>query len=89
MKYNPITQNLYTNDMIFIKQLSCPYNINWEMLPENNDKKKRFCSLCQDYVYDTNGLSDMKVIDMVKNKQNICLMLSYTQKNIEIGLYDG
>jgi len=89
MKYNPITQNLYTDDMIFIKQLSCPYNINWDMLSKNNGIEKRFCSLCQDYVYDTNELSEVEVLQMVKNKQDTCLKLSYTQKNIEIGLHDG
>jgi len=90
MKYNPITQKLFTNDMIFIKQLSCPYNIRWDMLPKNNDDtEKRFCFLCQDYIYDTNELSDTKVLQMVKNKPDTCLKLSNEQKNIKIGLYDG
>ena len=89
MKYNPRTKKLYTDNMIFIKQLSCPYNINWDMLPKNNDIAKRFCSLCQDYVYDTNEFSDVEVLQMVKNKQDTCLKLSYTQKNMEIGLHGG
>ena len=89
MKYNPITQKLYTDDMIPIKQLSCPYNIKWDMLPkDNDDPEKRFCSLCQDYIYDTNELLDTEVLQMVKNKEDICLKLSFKQKNIKIGLYD-
>lgn len=89
MKYNPLTQKLYTDDMVLIKQLSCPYNITWDMLALDDNIKKRFCSLCQDYVYDTDGLSDINVLQMVKKKQDICLKLSCEQKNIEVELYNG
>lgn len=88
MKYNPQTQKLYTNDMKYIKQLSCKYNIRWDMLPKNDDTK-RFCSLCQDNVYDTEQLSDDEVVRMVNNNKMICLKISYDQNNIDVGEYDG
>ena len=47
MKFNPITQRLFTDDRCLIKRLHCPFKVDWRKLePTPKDATARACDRC-------------------------------------------
>lgn len=84
MKYNPITQDLYTDTGIFIKQLHCPLAKKWEQLANTLTPMAKVCSTCNKAVYDTSTLSDSEVLAMLNVTAETCLKVDFEQPNITI-----
>lgn len=84
MKYNPITQELYTDAGNFLKQLHCPLAKRWEQLDPTSDVQAKTCSTCNKPVYDTSLFVDSELQDMLKNAPKTCLKLDLEQSNLTI-----
>lgn len=84
MKYNPITQELYTNPGAFLKQLHCPLAKTWEQLDPTSITQAKLCSTCNRAVYDTAKLSDTEVQAMLQNAPETCLKVDLNQENLTI-----
>lgn len=84
MKYNPITQDLYTDTGTFLKQLHCPLAKKWEQLAITSTAMAKVCSTCNRAVYDTAKLSDSEVLTMLNDAPETCLKVNFEQPNITI-----
>ncbi|RVU01270.1 hypothetical protein EOD41_04700 [Mucilaginibacter limnophilus] len=84
MKYNPITQQLFTNTGAFLKELYCPLAKTWEQLEPTSNAQAKLCSTCNQAVYDTAKLSDTKVQAMLQNATETCLKVDLNQENLTI-----
>ncbi len=84
MKYNPITQELYTDTGTFLKQLHCPLAKGWEQLNPTSNAQAKTCSTCNRAVYDTSIFSDNDVQDMLNEAPETCLKIDFNQPNITI-----
>ena len=59
MKFNPLTQTLYTNDGQRIKKIHCPYpSLKWSELSTIEGKMDKVCSLCESRIVETKEYSD-------------------------------
>ncbi len=88
MKFNPITQTLYTNSNVLIKKLDCPYSKGWQHLALNEDRSSRRCDVCAKDVIDTQGLSDEVVLEAVMRDPATCLKVALSQENIRVVNFD-
>jgi len=84
MKYNPITQELYTDTGTFLKQLHCPLAKKWEQLDLASIAQAKTCSTCNRAVYETSNLSDNDLQTMLQNASETCLKLDFNQPNLTI-----
>jgi hypothetical protein len=88
MKFNPITQRLYTDDNVLIKQLHCPYRMAWHELAATNDASIRLCAVCVKSISDTDGLTDQAVLELVRENSSACLRVSLDQDNVQVVHWD-
>lgn len=84
MKYNPITQELYTDTGTFLKQLHCPLAKTWERLEPTSNAQAKSCSACNRAVYDTAKISDTEVQAILQNAPETCLKVDLNQDNLTI-----
>lgn len=84
MKFNPITNKLFSNNGRFIKQLHCPYKVEWDTLEGNSENSNRSCGICEREIIDTNHLNDSEILSFILNNPNTCLKLNFNQVNLEI-----
>lgn len=84
MKFNPITNKLFSNDGGFIKKLHCPFKVEWETLNGNSENGNRSCGICDREIIDTNHLNDSEILSVIGDKPNACLKLNFNQINLEI-----
>lgn len=84
MKYNPITQELYTDAGTFLKQLHCPLAKKWEQLDPTSDSQAKTCITCNKPVYDTSLLMDSELQNMLINARETCLKVDLEQSNLTI-----
>jgi len=84
MKYNPITQELYTDAEVFLKKLHCPLAKRWEQLDPTSSAQAKTCSTCNQPVYDTLLLEDSKLQEILKNAPETCLKVDLNQQNLTI-----
>jgi hypothetical protein len=84
MKYNPITQELYTDAGAFLKKLHCPLAKRWEQLDPTSDVQAKTCSTCSKPVYDTSLLMDSELQQMLQNVPETCLKVDLNQQNLAI-----
>ena len=84
MKYNPITQELYTDTGTFLKQLHCPLAKKWEQLDPTSSAQAKTCSTCNRAVYDTSILGDSEVQTMLNTAPETCLKVDINQPNLTI-----
>ena len=90
MKFNPITNNLFTDDGRLIKQLHCPKNMNWDQLKkEEVNLKKRLCSACNHPVLDTQFYSEENLTKLLEKDPRTCLKIDLDQNNIEIIIHEA
>jgi hypothetical protein len=84
MRYNPLTQELYTNTNILLKKLHCPLAKKWEHLANTSIAMAKTCSACNRAVYDTSKLSDSEVQAMLNEAPETCLKVDLEQSNLTI-----
>ena len=85
VKYNPLTNTLYTDDGHLIKQMYCPYNsIDWDRFSLIDGSMDRYCDICESTVLDTKELTDDMLLKLLKNKPDTCLKIDFDQENIRI-----
>jgi len=84
MKFNPITNELFSNEGNFIKQLHCPFKVEWDTLKVNSDNRNRSCSICDREIMDTQYLEDSEIISFIEDTPHACLKLNFNQENLEI-----
>lgn len=83
MKFDPITNELYTDQGQFVKRLYCPFKV------ERSDMEKtsliaRKCSICKHDIIDTAFLSDEDLLKTVETNKNTCFKLNFNQNNLTI-----
>ena len=85
MKFNPITNTLYTNDDKLIKKMYCPYtSLNWGDLSSIEGSMDRFCAICKSNVVETNSMEDEVLLKLLQEKPETCLKLDWNQANVRI-----
>ena len=84
MKFNPLTKEIYSDNGQFIKQLNCPFKIDWENLLLSQESNKRLCYRCNHEIIDSASLDDQTLIDLVKRHPDTCLKIDFNQSNIKI-----
>mgnify|MGYP006130881673 CR=1 FL=1 len=87
MKFNPLTKEVFTDKGDFIKSLSCPFKINWELLELNNSSTRK-CLNCESLIIDTKLFTDDEVHNMISLNPKICLKIDLNQSNIKV-ISDG
>lgn len=83
MKFNPISNNLYTNEGEFLKKLYCPYDISLDELKEV-DKVNKLCTKCNHTVLDSAFMQEDELKLILKQNKKICLKLDFKQENVDI-----
>lgn len=84
MKFNPITNKLFSDDGDFIKHLHCPYKVEWDTLEGNSENGNRSCAICEREILDTYLLEDSEILSIIGDNPNACLKLNFNQENLEI-----
>jgi hypothetical protein len=84
MKYNPITQELYTDSGTFLKRLHCPLAKQWEQLDITSSAMAKTCTTCNKAVYETSLLTDSELQDMLQKVPETCLKIDLNQPNLTI-----
>jgi hypothetical protein len=83
MKFNPVTQDLYTDAGAFLKKLNCKFDVSWELM-EPISNSARNCGNCKHSVYNTEDFSDSDLIDLFHQSPQACLRLDLNQANVRI-----
>lgn len=83
MKYNPITNQLFTDDGAFLKTLHCPLWVEWNNLLTVN-AGFRVCNHCTKQVYDTAMLNDNELSMLLSENPNTCLKIDINQPNLTL-----
>ena len=85
MKFNPITNTLYTDKNELIKKMYCPYSaLRWTDLAQIDGSMDRFCAICESNVVDTKAYEDEELLQLLKREPDTCLKVDFNQENIEI-----
>lgn len=84
MKFNPLTNELYTDDLRFIKKLHCPYQLSASQLQDTLDATHKLCHICHDSVYDTKIITEDALLALVKTNPSVCLQVDFNQDNLKI-----
>lgn len=89
MKFNPLTQTLYTNDGQRIKKMHCPYpSLKWSELSTIEGKMDKVCSLCESRIVETKEYSDEALLKHLQEAPDTCLKIDLNQENIRIVHHD-
>lgn len=83
MKFDPLKKEVYTDNGELIKQLNCPFKINWDNLEATNSTMRK-CSICDHLIIDTEYISDDELLNMVAENPDTCLKIDLNQHNIKI-----
>lgn len=83
MKFNPITQDLYTDDGVFLKKLNCKFDVSWEHM-ELLSSNARKCANCKNPIYNTENCSDSDLVDLFHQSPDACLNIDLNQANVII-----
>lgn len=83
MKFNPSTNQLFTDDNVFIKKLHCPRGVQWDELHQVGSQH-RHCALCDKNVTDIQGMDDETVLEIARQDINVCLKLDINNANIQV-----
>jgi hypothetical protein len=84
MKYNPIAQELHTDNGMFLKRLHCPLAKQWEQLDITSPAMAKTCTTCNKAVYETSLLTDSELQDMLRKAPETCLKIDLNQSNLTI-----
>lgn len=83
MKFDPIKKKVYSDNGVFMKQLNCPYKMNWDNLVAVNEKFRK-CTLCDHLIIDTAHTTDDDLLISLKENPKTCLKIDLNQHNIII-----
>lgn len=83
MKFNPITNELFTDKGQYVKRLYCPYKVEWADM-EKTSLSARKCSICKHDIIDTAFLTDEDLLKTVETNKNTCFKLNFYQHNLTI-----
>lgn len=83
MKFDPINKKVYTDAGEFVKQMHCPYKMQWDQL-EAVGGAHRKCSKCDHLIVDTGVMSDDELLKMVRDNPDTCLKIDLNQSNLNI-----
>jgi hypothetical protein len=84
MVFNPVTQQLFTDQGQFIKQLHCPLNVLWSELNPIQKSRKKLCEHCSRAIIKTDALIDEALLSLVTKDPDTCLQLEFDQENLLI-----
>ena len=85
MKFNPLTNTLYTDDNKRIKKMHCPYpSLQWDALTSLEESQDKFCDNCEHTVVETKVFTDDALWELLQNEPNTCLKVDFNQDNIRI-----
>ena len=85
MHFNPNTKEIFTDNGNLIKQLNCPYKMNWEdLITIDNLPFVRQCSNCDHRIIDTAYYNDTELLELVQKNTDTCLRVDLQQKNIKL-----
>ena len=88
MKFNPLTNTLYTDSNRFIKKMHCPYpSLKWDNLSPLDNSSDRHCDICEHSVVETKGYTDEALLKLLQNDSSTCLKVDFNQENIRIVHY--
>jgi hypothetical protein len=88
VKWNPITRRLYTDGDVLIKQLHCPYRMAWRELAPTGNEFVRRCGNCEKTIADTSGMTDDRVLEVVRSDPSACLKVRLGQDNLRVVHHD-
>ena len=83
MKFNPITNELLTDNGKLLKKLHCPLAKQWEIMNQATPTYK-VCNTCSKAVYDTALLSEDSIQELINNDSHACLKVDLNQENLTI-----
>jgi hypothetical protein len=82
MKFNPNTQQLFTDGGVLIKRLQCPFRLDWSKLRPTDDPSVRSCEICQHTVTDTAHHSEEYLLTLMQENPHACLKVDLSQPNL-------
>lgn len=82
MKFNPLSNELYTNEGTLIKKLQCPLQPEWDDMHQGTEFRMKHCQGCQRPVYDTAFFKDNDLLEMVEKDRHTCLKVDLNQNNL-------
>ena len=89
MKFNPFTNEVFTDNSTFIKKLSCPHNLNEDILTAiDGNTKIMNCSKCNNSIVNTSEFTDTQLQDLMNKQPNTCLAININQTTLII-ISDG
>jgi len=83
MKYNPLTNELLTDDAMLLKKLHCPFAQRWEHMSEAMPEY-RICNHCATAVHDTALLNEDEVKQLITDDAHACFKVNLNQDNLTI-----
>jgi len=85
MKFNPLTNTLYTDTDKIIKKMHCPYpSLKWNNLSSIAGSMDRFCDICEHNVIETKEYTDEVLLKLLQEELTTCLKIDYNQENLRI-----
>ena len=86
MKFNPLTNTLYTDNNKLIKKIYCPYpSLKWgDLSSVVDDSMNRFCAICESNVVETKEFTDVALLKLLQEEPETCLKIDFNQKNLRI-----
>ncbi len=85
MKFNPITNILYTDNNKLIKKMHCPYpSLKWSALSSVDGSMNRFCAICESNVVETKEFTDAALLKLLQEEPDTCLKVDFNQENVRI-----
>ena len=84
MKFNPGTNELFTDSGELVKVLRCPLPIRWEQLTAEAGEPHRSCAHCERSVLDTAVMSEEDVVAAVRADPLACLCVRAGQPNLTL-----
>ena len=83
MKFNPLTNTLYTDSNKIIKKMHCPHpSLKWGDLSSMDTSMDRFCDICEHNVVETKEYTDEALLKLLREDPSICLKVDFNQENI-------
>jgi hypothetical protein len=84
MKFNPHTNQLFTDDGHLIKRLHCPFRLDWSKLGPTDDPSARNCHICQHAVTDTAQRTEDELLALMSANPKACLKVDLSQDNLTL-----
>jgi hypothetical protein len=84
MKFNPHSQELFTDDDRLIKRLHCPFRLDWSKLGRTDDPAARRCDICQHTVTDTAQQTEEQLLALLQANPHACLKVGLDQDNLTL-----